>query len=777
LTDPIRYRLDDLGWYQFEVLVQSLLKAALGLAVESWGGSSDLGRDAYSDHAVRFSDTISLPGPVVFQAKFIGGANATGARSWAALRKAMTAEMHSRHNAGAMTLSSYVLVTNAPLSPHGRSQMTELVKGTFPHASVVLLGARDVCDMLDKQPELRRAFPELLSLRDLDVLISESVNREVLERSRAALEETRDLVPVFVPTTAYARAWEVLEKHSFVVLDGAPEMGKTAIARTIGLTHLFSDWQVIDCHESGDFFQLYSEPTRQIFIADDAFGRTEYDPSLGRGWERSLPKILLRLNSAHRLILTTRKHVLQRGLREMDLAGRAENFPDPAEVVVTATDLTLEERARILYRHAKAISFGAKGRRVVRRLAPAIVEDSNFTPERIRLAIADFSQHIDNLPGSAIDGRLLQTIRHPTERIRLAFQKLTPAHQWILIAFLECDRSGNVGQLERRARILQAVDLESPFHVILDDLIGTFLKQVVSPVSSGPTPILSWIHPSYRDLVIDELARNDRLRWRFFDLMDAVGAAISLTADAGRDERVLISAPRDLARVLERSIAIVEERADSAASILRAMSSYVGDAPHSAADVQEAATKIAAAFSLAIGRGDLTPSGYDLSNVLRSLTSLDVVLPVFDFSEIWSDRCGNVEFGCIGAIPDPVDLDEWVAINGLLRDHYPEIYARDGYVDRAERILELLTERAQAEVQPPWLWTGEESGEYAEKLGVLAESLVELRAGSASVLHALRAKAELYSLSANHSAGGSRTITRPPTATSDFDVKRFFSDL
>jgi hypothetical protein len=31
----IRYKLDDLGWYQFEALMQSLLKAELGLGVES----------------------------------------------------------------------------------------------------------------------------------------------------------------------------------------------------------------------------------------------------------------------------------------------------------------------------------------------------------------------------------------------------------------------------------------------------------------------------------------------------------------------------------------------------------------------------------------------------------------------------------------------------------------------------------------------------------------------------------------------------------------------
>ena len=31
----LRYRLDDLGWFQFESLMQSLMKAELGLGIES----------------------------------------------------------------------------------------------------------------------------------------------------------------------------------------------------------------------------------------------------------------------------------------------------------------------------------------------------------------------------------------------------------------------------------------------------------------------------------------------------------------------------------------------------------------------------------------------------------------------------------------------------------------------------------------------------------------------------------------------------------------------
>ena len=33
-----RYQLDDLRWFQFETLIQTLLKAAIGVGIESWRG-------------------------------------------------------------------------------------------------------------------------------------------------------------------------------------------------------------------------------------------------------------------------------------------------------------------------------------------------------------------------------------------------------------------------------------------------------------------------------------------------------------------------------------------------------------------------------------------------------------------------------------------------------------------------------------------------------------------------------------------------------------------
>ena len=77
----IRYRLDDLGCVQFEWLIQSLLKTELSLAIESWGGRGDMGRDAFYDGALPFPlRQTPSNGPFLFQMKFVENANAAGAR-------------------------------------------------------------------------------------------------------------------------------------------------------------------------------------------------------------------------------------------------------------------------------------------------------------------------------------------------------------------------------------------------------------------------------------------------------------------------------------------------------------------------------------------------------------------------------------------------------------------------------------------------------------------------------------------------------------------------
>jgi len=68
----------------------------------------------------------------------------------------------------------------------------------------------------------------------------------------------------------------------------------------------------------------------------------------------------------------------------MDLQGKAENFPEPGDVLVTASQLSVQEKALMLYRHAKAVGLEPVAKEIVKQNVRHIIADPNFTPERIR---------------------------------------------------------------------------------------------------------------------------------------------------------------------------------------------------------------------------------------------------------------------------------------------------------------------------------------------------------------------------------------------------------
>ena len=147
-------------------------------------------------------------------------------------------------------------------SPSYASGLTNILAGFLGGVNVHFLSGADVSDFLDHEPAIRQAFPQVLGLRDLTQLIQDAINKEDIEKSRAAIECASDIAPVFVPTHAYNRAWRVLSEHKFVVLEGPAEMGKSAIAWMIALAQVSNDWQAIYCSDPDVFFSQH-DPSRR----------------------------------------------------------------------------------------------------------------------------------------------------------------------------------------------------------------------------------------------------------------------------------------------------------------------------------------------------------------------------------------------------------------------------------------------------------------------------------------------------------------------------------
>jgi len=270
-------------------------------------------------------------------------------------------------------------------------------------------------------PELRFQLPSLLSLNAV------SPDAGALDRSTLDVEATRALTRVFVPTRPWYHALVVLREHHFAVLTGPPEMGKTAIARMLGHALLTTGWEVHECTRPEQVWARYDASRPQLFVADDAFGSTEYRPDAAEHWARELDRILRATDATHWLVWTSRPAPLHAALRRLHRERGVERFPQPAAVQADASALGPEEKTLILFRHARAAGLTRAQVETLQREGAAIVEHPDFTPERIRRYVAR----------GVVPGSVDRELREPTEAMAASLRALPPEERALLVALLD----------------------------------------------------------------------------------------------------------------------------------------------------------------------------------------------------------------------------------------------------------------------------------------------------------------------------------------------------
>jgi Novel STAND NTPase 3 len=420
------YDLDRLGWLQFEQLCATVLELEAGVPAAAWAGAADRCRSVLCERPI--SQPLAprrMRAPVLVQCVWL-----RPDRRGEDLARALAA-VPARREEDLAAARSWLVLTNASPSPVDlvRASLEHLPAGHPPAtlAPPALIAAR-----LEARPELRRTMPVVLGLRDLRGLIDPGLaDRSTLDRDAAVA-----LARVFVPTTAYRRALAALAAHSFAVLTGPPEMGKTAIARIVALAQLTDGWEAHECITPEAVLEALDPERSQVFVADDAFGSTEYRPEAAESWARGIEQILRALDARHWLIWTSRPAPLHAALRRLHRERGAERFPAPAEVLIDAGSLDVVEKTLILFRHAKAAELDPGMRHHLRRCGAEIVAHRHFTPERIRRLVA----RLPTLAEDDVAGAVAEELSRATEAMVTSFATLAPEHRDLLIAMLDTPR-------------------------------------------------------------------------------------------------------------------------------------------------------------------------------------------------------------------------------------------------------------------------------------------------------------------------------------------------
>jgi hypothetical protein len=505
------YALDELGSLQFERLCTALLGEEAGLTPE-W----DEAGIADAPDGVRLPALgVALAGPAEVRLAWIQPHRPVP------LADVLRRRRSDGHEA---TPASRLVLTNAaPGISAGAGA---------PHAAV--LGPWELAALIDAHAAVRFRLPSVLGLRDLADLVPDGLH----DRSSLDAAAAHALARVFAPTRAYERALAVVRRHGFAVLTGPPEMGKTAIARTIALAALSAGWEAHECIRPEQLCERYARDRPQVFVADDAFGSTEYRPDAAERWALELDRVLRATDERHWLLWTSRPAPLRAGLRRIHREHGVERWPQPAEVQVSAADLSVEEKALILFRHAKAARLPPELVAVVRRRGREIVDHPHLTPERIRRLVSDRLAplaagpagelaELTALPDDRLAAVIATEIREPTEAMATSFRALPAEHRALLVALVDAP-PGPVGERDLASAMRRHADggLPRAPGELIDRLVDHFLRPV-------PPDAVTWVHPSWRDLVIDELAASAEARHRFLGSCGLDGLLLALSVGGG----------------------------------------------------------------------------------------------------------------------------------------------------------------------------------------------------------------------------------------------------
>jgi hypothetical protein len=509
VQDTPAYRFDDFGWLQFDDLCSNLLD----LGSVPWE-LRDFGRvGIVADGAVVPGGVVGLDRPTLAVVAWL---RPSESRSHQLGRIVCAERSH------APSARSVLVLTNAE---------TPAVMEGVP-LPVEQLGPDRLSSLLDASPDLRMRVPSVLGIRDLGELIAP----EVAARSSVDVPAAVELARVFVPTGAYTQTLEVLGRRRFAVLTGPPEMGKTAIARMIALARMTSGWEAHECIRAEQLWTAFARERPQVFVADDAFGSTEYRPDAAERWALELDRVLRVMDERHWLIWTSRPAPLKAGLRRVQREHGLERFPQPAEVQVDAAALAVDEKALILFRHAKAAALPRAAVQLVRAHGWKIVSHPHFTPERIRRFVRERLLELaaTNATEGALASAVAAEIRQPTNAMAASFAALAPEHRMLLIALLDAS-PGPVPERELAAAVRRHSETaitQTPTELI-DRLTDHFVRVV-------PPSNVAWVHPSWRDLVITQLSEDPSARSHFLERSGLEGMLLALSVGGGAaGERVL----------------------------------------------------------------------------------------------------------------------------------------------------------------------------------------------------------------------------------------------
>ena len=316
----------------FENLTRDLLQAQLGLTLESFAE----GKDGGVDFRYFPDDT----GTLIVQCKRY--------RDYDNLKRSLEKEVSKVEK---LKPVRYLLSTSVSLTPENKKRIYQILS-PFIQNEGDIYGKEDLNNLLQMHPDILKRHYKLW-LSDAQIL-EQIIHSDIEANTFLRKEEIRTTVKRYVPNPSLEKAQKILNQYHYVIISGAPGIGKTTLAHMLvylSLTDTQNGQFICTSSTIQDVLKVLSpDPNKkQIFLIDDCFGSNFLDSSLARGEDNQFETIVKHISNSKNkyIIFTTREYILTQVQTKYDKIKTA--FSEQSKCLIDLENYTKKHKADILY--------------------------------------------------------------------------------------------------------------------------------------------------------------------------------------------------------------------------------------------------------------------------------------------------------------------------------------------------------------------------------------------------------------------------------------------
>jgi hypothetical protein len=434
----MKYNLNNLYWQEFEDLSFKVLQILVSPSIQFYSGGNDSGRDITYNGTSDFNKDFS--GHWIFQVKHKSKQDGS---------KELIYDLHDELTKvfikNDLPCDNYILVTNLLINANVSDELLEtfdkfISKHGIPNKNFLLITYHHFESCIEQSDSIKWAYPQIVSSEDFKGLIESAINRHLITRQKAWIRGAEKRRELFVETNFFCKATERLLKYPAIILSGPPKSGKTFNAEILALNYCtLKNYEPVVVESPDDIENSYVNDRQQVFICDDAFGRSSliYDSD---DWASKLERLLGMADANHLFIFTTREYIFRSFINESS----PSNIGSLEKIIVESHSYSVYEKLTLLNRYLLFSSISDLERRQILAAQNKIVEHKNFSPETIRSFFSKTG--LENKSNLLVD--FFRHLDQPDEYLGHVFFQLTQNKQAALIAVL-CAFSNDEGSILR----------------------------------------------------------------------------------------------------------------------------------------------------------------------------------------------------------------------------------------------------------------------------------------------------------------------------------------